>query len=148
MALLSSISLLLVYPRLPHPWCTIWHFPLLNLIWLVITKFSDLSRSPCKASLPSRELTEIPSPHSECYQMCMDHPAWCAGCFLSGCLLGLNPGQALTSAEIINIFSLPNLHKSFKQTGSQYLPPEPHLRFSSPSLIVPWTGCLTLLSLW
>lgn len=83
-----------------------------------------------------------------CYQMCTDHPAWCTACFLFRCLFGLNPGQTLTSAEIINISSLPSLHKSFKQTNSHCLPPEPCLRFSSWYLIMLQTGCFTSLSLW
>ncbi|KAK4806787.1 hypothetical protein QYF61_005583 [Mycteria americana] len=41
--------------------CRIWHLLLLNFIWLVITQLSSLSRSLCKASLPSRESTAPPS---------------------------------------------------------------------------------------
>lgn len=80
--------------------------------------------------------------------VCTERPARCTGCFLFTRLFGLSTGQALTSAEIINIASLPNLHKSFKQTSSHCFPPQPRLRFSSWYLIVPRTGCFTLLSLW
>lgn len=83
-----------------------------------------------------------------CSHTCTEHPARCTGCFLLTCLLGLSTGQTLTSAEIINISSLPNSHKSFKQTSSHCLPQQPRLRFSSRYLIVPRTGCFTLLSLW
>jgi len=38
-----------------------WHLLLLNFIWLEIAQLSSLSRSLCKASLPSRESTAPPS---------------------------------------------------------------------------------------
>lgn len=46
-----------VLPRLPHSRCRIWHFVLLNFLWLLIVQPPDLSRRLYRASLPSREST-------------------------------------------------------------------------------------------
>ncbi|KAK4823660.1 hypothetical protein QYF61_005012 [Mycteria americana] len=56
----SSPSLYLC-PALPHPRCRIRHFYLLNFIPLIIAQCSNLSRSCCKASCPSRESMAPPS---------------------------------------------------------------------------------------
>lgn len=55
-----SHACLYVQPMLPHSRCRIWHLFSLNFIWLVIAQLSNLLRSLCKASLPSRKSTAPP----------------------------------------------------------------------------------------
>lgn len=49
-----------IHSRYSQPRCRIWHFLLPNFIWLAITQAFNLSKSLCRASLPSRETTAPP----------------------------------------------------------------------------------------
>lgn len=61
--LLSSRLLPNLYPCLAslHPWCCTRHVPLLNFMQLMIFQCSNVFRSICKTSWPSRESTAPPS---------------------------------------------------------------------------------------
>lgn len=59
-SIFSSLNLY-VHPGLHCPSCRIWYLSLLNFIQLVIVEHSNLSGSPCKDPLPSRESTAPPN---------------------------------------------------------------------------------------